>query len=262
VVIKRLICVGVFFSLLASCLGGEPSLAVGKSTLMLRGRNQDLYIYAATGRLTPSAPKVLFLPGDGGWRGFAITIAQTIASWGYDVCGLDTKQYLENFTGKTTLTDKDVAADILQVAHSFSGGTSRVIVVGWSEGAGLCLLAAAAPQGKQQLSGLVTLGLPESAVLGWRWSDYLTYVTKQPPNEPTFKTSAFLPRVAPLPIVMIHSTQDEYVPAKAAKELFSAASEPKQFWLIEARNHRFDGNTQFFFQRLREALQWIAQSAP
>jgi len=257
---NQLIPVVLLFSLVASCHGAAP--APGENTLVLRGRTQTVYVYPAAGSPSLSAPKILFLPGDGGWRGFALTIAQTIASWGYDVCGLDTRDYLESFTGKTTLTDADVASDLVAVSNWFGGGKSRVTLVGWSEGAGLCLLAATSPEGKQKLSGLVAVGLPEHVVLAWRWKDYLTYVTKQRPKEPALESSAFLARVNPLPLVMIHSTQDEYVPQKAARALFTAASEPKQFWLIEANNHRFEGNTEVFFQKLRGALQWIDKTTP
>ena len=47
---------------------------------MLRGQREDVYYYPAAGA---ARGKILFAPGDGGWRGFAIDIAQTLAGWGY-----------------------------------------------------------------------------------------------------------------------------------------------------------------------------------
>ena len=85
--------------------------AEGKNTVMIRGRAQEVYFFPAQGVRQQPYPKVLFAPGDGGWRGLAIKISQTIASWGYDVYGLDTKHYLESFTAESTLTVPDVMND-------------------------------------------------------------------------------------------------------------------------------------------------------
>jgi fermentation-respiration switch protein FrsA (DUF1100 family) len=234
--------------------------APGKNTPVVRGQAQEIYFYPATG--TRLNRKILFAPGDGGWRGFAVTIAQTMASWGYDVYGLNTKRYLMSFTGKTTLRETDVMNDFRQLAHWMGAGESeRITLVGWSEGAGLCLLAAASRENKTIFNGLIAVGLAESTVLGWRWIDNLTYITKKEPNEPKFLSADYLPAVAPLPLVMLQSSQDEYISIDAARRLFSIATEPKRFQLIEARNHRFDGNTDEFFKALREGLEWITKTA-
>src|SRR6185295_8774725 len=74
----------------------------GRNSAWVRSQAQDIYFYPAQGALRGS---VLFVPGDGGWRGFAIDIAQVIAQGGYDVYGLDTKRYLESFTGRTALRE-------------------------------------------------------------------------------------------------------------------------------------------------------------
>ncbi len=241
--------------------------AVGKNTVFIRGQRQDLYFYpgrpnGGTQESRRLNRKMLFAPGDGGWRGFAITIAETAASWGYDVYGLDTKPYLESFTGKTTLEEAQVMSDFREIAAWMTQGSSqRVTLVGWSEGAGLCLLAAAAEENRKTFSGLITIGLSESSVLGWRWSDIFSSITKNEPKEPTFLSISYLPKVAPLPLFMIQSSKDEYVSMEAAKRLFSVAQEPKRFALVEARNHRFDGNREDFFRSLSEGLQWISQTA-
>jgi fermentation-respiration switch protein FrsA (DUF1100 family) len=137
------------------------------------------------------------------------------------------------------------------------GGSNKVTLSGWSEGAGLALLAAAAPDGKSVWRGLVTIGLPDHGFLGWRLADNLTYLTKKDPDEPRFEALPYLPRVAPLPAAMIYSTRDEYVPAEQVRKLFGATAEPRRLFPVEARNHRFDGNQAGFFQSLREALGWI-----
>jgi fermentation-respiration switch protein FrsA (DUF1100 family) len=133
----------------------------------------------------------------------------------------------------------------------------RVTLVGWSEGAGLALLAAASPTDKELFTGLVAIGLPDSAVLGWRRVDDLTYLTKREPNEPTFATAPYLPQVSPLALALIYSTHDEYISPAESNRLFSAAQEPKRFSLVAAQNHRYDGNRGDFFRALKEALEWV-----
>lgn len=237
-------------------------LAAGASAqqrwpLSIRGQRQDVRYYPASS--TPSHGTILFLPGDGGWRGFAVNMAEAAASWGYDVYGFDTKRYLTSFTsGQRTLTADDVMSDLGMVAVKIRRQDSgKVLVAGWSEGAGLGVLAVSRQQNKEIFGGLVAIGLPESAVLGWRLADDMTYITKRMPNEPTFSILPYLPKISPLPLVMIQSRGDEYTALPDVKKMFEAAGEPKRFFLVDARSHRFDGDQEGFFRALREGLQWI-----
>ena len=230
----------------------------GRNQITVRARMQDVYFFQGTGA-PDTCRSVLFLPGDGGWRGFAIVIAQTLASWGYDVYAWDTKQYLESFTGKTPLTEMEVMSDFRQVAEWIRRGCREPItLVGWSEGAGLCLLAAASEQNKSVLNGLVALGLTEENTLGWRWADYLSYLTNREPSEPSFKSMLYMAQVTPLPIWMLQSSGDQYVSVDASNRLFAAAREPKRYYLINASNHRFDGNHTELFRLMKEALESIS----
>jgi dienelactone hydrolase len=226
---------------------------------VVRGHLQDIYYFPGTGGNVSVHRAVLSLPGDGGWHGFAVTIAQTVASWGYDVYALDTKRYLESFSNNTPLSETNVMADFLQIAGWISNGRHQsVSLVGWSEGAGLSVLAASADTNKKAFNGVVTLGLPVNGVLAWRWTDDLTYLTGQDPKGPKFHTANYIGSVSPLPLWMIESSHDEYVTVDSAKTLFNAAHEPKRFSLLDAQNHRFDGKQDELFRTLREGLAWIA----
>lgn len=228
----------------------------GKNVVTVRGQKQEIYYYPAAGAKLNR--KVLFAPGDGGWRGWAITIAKQMASWGYDVYGLDTKTYLTGFTRGEGIKESDVMSDFSQIAQWMTkGANERVTLVGWSEGAGLGVLAAAGAESKRMFDGLVTFGLGDENVLGWNWKDNLTYITKSKPNEPTFRASGYMAKIAPLPYLMIQSSKDEFVSFEEAKRLATAAKEPKRVNVIQANNHRFDGNTNEFYRQLREGLLWM-----
>jgi fermentation-respiration switch protein FrsA (DUF1100 family) len=180
-----------------------------------------------------------------------------MASWGYDVYGLDTKTYLDSFTKHGQLKEADVSGDLCTIANwTTAGAGDRVSLVGWSEGAGLGVLAAAGNDGKKALAGLITFGLGDENVIAWHWSDNLeSFLTK--PHEPTFRASDYMSKVTPVPLAMIQSRHDEYVGVDESRRLFAAAGQPKRFDLIQADNHRFDGNHREFFLTLREGLQWI-----
>ena len=137
------------FGVLAVLLASGPLAAQvpGKNTPVLRGQPQEVYFFPAAPDSGRPAQKVLFAPGDAGMWGTSVEMAKTIASWGYDVYGLDTKDYLSSFTGKTTLKETEVMSDFRALARWISHGRpDPVILVGWSEGAGLCLLAAVPPE--------------------------------------------------------------------------------------------------------------------
>ena len=243
-----------------SLFGQAPT--EGKNTFTIRDQRQDIFFYPVPEGTKSLNQKILFAPGDGGWRGLTIEIAQTVSSYGYDVFGIDTKRYLESFTGKTALKETDVMSDFLTIANWLSPKPNeRVILFGWSEGAGLCLLASIPKENKSKFNGLVTMGLPDSAVLGWRWSDLTSYITKKDAKEPEFPTIGYMPKIAPLPFFMIQSTHDEYVTIDTANKLFLSAQQPKKLSLIEAQNHRFDGNKDEFYRKLREGLKWISETS-
>ena len=244
---------------LVGCTATAVTQAAPAATKSVTIRGQALEIAVLPAQATPLGQGVLFLPGIGGWRGWAITIAETMASWGYDVYGVDTKQYLDTFTAAGGLTEADVANDLRALAEAAAGTSGRrVSLVGWSEGAGLAVLGAGGERGKTAFAGLVTFGLIDENVIAWHWSENLTSLVKKP-HEPTFTTMAHMKDVAPLPLMMIQSTHDQYVGLDEAKRLFDAAREPKRFELVRGDNHRFDGNHDGFFLQLRDGLRWVSQ---
>lgn len=233
-----------------------PALAAGRNRLDLRGQPQDVYYYRPA--QTAGKGAVLFLPGDGGWRGFAVDMAESLARAGFDVYGWDVKQYLSGFTrGKQTLREREMGEDVARLAASLRT-RGRITLVGWSQGAAMAVLAAGTPENQRTFSGAVLLGLPEAGVLGWRLADNLSYLTKGEPNEPKFATAPYLRRVAPLRLGMIHSSQDEYVTAETARKLFGLAAEPKRLDVVEARDHRYSGGRADFFRVLEEQVRWAA----
>jgi pimeloyl-ACP methyl ester carboxylesterase len=230
----------------------------GKNEFTIRGQRETVYFYPAEG--TGPHRKILFAPGDGGWRGFAITITEELAKAGYDVYCIDTRRYLESFTGPVVLSTAEISADFNRMARWIQqGGQERLLLIGWSEGAGLALAATANAANQTILDGLLAIGTPEYNILAWHWTDIGAEIKKKLPQEPTFKSADFMASVSPLPLFVIASTSNEYVTPEATRALFSAAREPKHLFMIDARDHKYSGNTEGFFRALREGLNWIQQ---
>lgn len=207
-----------------------------------------------------SSVAVIFLPGDGGWRGTAVAMGRTIASWGYDVYGFDTKKYLEAFTGTgSKLSRQDLTSDVRLVVHQvFRATHRRVVLVGWSQGAAMSIAAVSGLKETAPIAGVVTLGLPESGVLGWDWKATLATIARREPDQPTFAVKPLLPGASPMPVWMIHGTEDEFTTLEMARSLFRAAQEPKQLEEIKGANHHFDGHQDELYRSIKNGLLWIA----
>jgi dienelactone hydrolase len=229
-----------------------------RETVTIRGHSQLLHLYGVRGG-TP----FIVSSGDGGWIHLGPHVAEVLAANGGFVIGFDVKTYLESFTGQGTLRVEDVPGDY-QVLVDFAakGSTTKPLLIGVSEGAGLSVLAAVDPRVKASVTGVIGLGLPDRTELAWRWRDSIIYLTHGAPREPTFSTAAIVGQLAPLPLAAIHSTHDEFVPAEEVREILDRADNPKRLWLIEAANHRFSDRLAEFDRRLLEAIDWTAAQSP
>jgi pimeloyl-ACP methyl ester carboxylesterase len=243
--------------LLVAAAGGLQT----RQTLTIRGHDQTLRLYgdAATG------DPVVVTSGDGGWIHLAPHVAEFLSAHRYFVVGFDARAYLSSFTTATsTVRPADEPADYLLITRLASRASGKKpILIGVSEGAGLSVLAATDPRTKDEVGGVVGIGLPDFSELGWRWKDMLIYLTHRAPNEPGFSAAAVVGRMAPLPLAAIHSSHDEFVPAGEVQRVLANAKEPKRLWIVEATNHRFSGGLEQFDRALLDALEWIrAQRRP
>ena len=245
----------LFGAAIALALGAARAEQPSLEAFDVRGRSQTLRNYGEGPRT------VIVASGDGGWTHLAPEIAQFMGEAGYRVLGLDSKAYLSSFTTSTeTLSTADVPHDFAAlVAHVRGAAPERTLLVGVSEGAGLALLAATDDALKSAILGVITLGLPEKAELGWRFRDSIIYLSKGLPDEPLFETADFVARVAPVPLVAIHATQDEFTPVERVKAVMDHAVEPKRFRVLEARNHRFSDNQAGLRREILDSIQWIQE---
>ena len=249
--------IGLFLGLVTLA---SSAFAAGTDSLdvQVRGRTLSLAVYRAAG-----APRgtIIMGSGDVGWVGLAVSMAQQLNASGYTVAGVNVRQYLSAFSdGKSHLTTADVPrdyrviADRLRDAHLLA---APVILSGVSEGAALSALAASDPSNHDWIDGVIAMGLPEVAELAWHWSDVGAWILKKDANEPSFHAHEIIAGVSPVPLVLIQSTRDEYVPEADYRRLFDTAREPKKLMLIDASNHRFTDKPRELRAAYTSALEWI-----
>ena len=115
--------------------------------------------------------------------------------------------------------------------------------------------------------GLIGTGLLGSAMAerlageGWRFLDNLTYFTRQLPNEPMFSPFPHIGKLAPLPLVIVAPTHDEYVSMETTRKLFDAAAQPKRIFIVEADDHRFWGGRDAFQKAVQDGLLFLHDAA-
>jgi type IV secretory pathway VirJ component len=257
----------ILVALLASTafgLSSSPASAAGRSSrafeVPLRGKTITLEIYEpSTGTARGT---ILMGSGDVGWVGLATSMAADLSGQGFLVVGINVRQYLKAFTdGSAHLTTADVQGDFHAIAGVLRADGllhAPVIASGVSEGAALAVLAGADPHNHSWLDGVITMGLPEVAELAWRWSDFTAWITKRDAAEPSFQAHDFVGGVAPLPLAMIQSKRDEYVPESDYRRLLEHAHEPKRLTLIDASNHRVTDKHPELRAAYAAAIAWIA----
>ena len=242
-------------------VAAAPTISNAQVTqrLAIRGHDQVLRLYGP-----PTGPPVIVSSGDGGWIHLGPHVAEMLAARGFFVVGFDVRAYLTSFTAETqTLRPSDEPGDYKALATFATAASGRKpVLIGVSEGAGLSVLAATDSETKAAIAGVIALGLPDRNELGWRLKDALIYLTHRVPNEPTFSAADSVRAIAPLPLALVQSTHDEFVPLAETTRIFERAAPPKQLWIVDASNHRFSSNLPEFDSRLMEALEWIRHNQP
>ena len=242
----------------------ELSHEVRHSTFqaMIRGGSPvSLQLYQQTN--ASSQPLVLFTSGDGGWSPFCADIAAHIASSGKTVVGVDMKEYLVNFASSQKPVSPDQLVsdyeDIIRTAVSQSNvdPKARVVLAGWSAGAGYSVLVACDPRLTSRIDRVVAISLPIYNELAWKTSDALIYLTHGTPHEKVFDSRQYLTKLSGIPIAIFNATMDDTSPFRESQKLFAVATGPKHFYAIRATGHHFEGGESDFYRALDEELAGI-----
>ena len=260
-----------FSLLLTSFVVSESVLAASASPplfsskkIELHGRSLELHLGMPQGDLCSNI-LVIYASGDGGWFGTAVEMFKEIAQLGFPVAGFSARSYLKLLGYSTSpISAEELTLDyesLIQAATQALALPSKTpaVLAGWSRGAAFAVLVGAEKKSDLNLAGVVAIGLPDKEELNIRIHQKKILIANFPNKRQhmIFDTYEKIPDVAPLPLSLIQSTQDDYLPASAARALFGVESSCKKFFAVKAQNHRFSGGKTEFLHTLKESLNWI-----
>jgi hypothetical protein len=237
-----------------------PGVVFSETGVLLHGHRLKLHLSAPAAR---PGVIVVYATGDAGWWGKDRAIFTHLCAMGYPVVGFSSREYVHHMgerdpAGRAQIAE-DVAA-IIRTAQTALGlpTTTSAILVGKSRGAGLAVAAAGRPALAGRLEGLVAIGLTreEEHVRARRFR--LRRHSGTQSDAPMLDTYAALRAIDAIRVAVIQSTNDEYIGAAAARELFGPDTASRQFYAIAARDHNFSGATDSMYRKMEQVLQWMA----
>ena len=269
----RALALFILAGVVPGCLYRGPALdprrvALSVRQLVLYEHPLDVHL-AGPLVAAPGQPLLLYATGDGGWWGKDVQVFRERAAWGYPVAGFSSRNYLKNlgYVADTT-TPAQLARDYsLLITFSLKvlglSPDSPVILVGVSRGAGLAIVAAGQPGVRDRLVGVLAVALTREEEYVKRLRVRRGAGTGSPARElVTVQTYEYLQRLAPLPVAVVQSTGDDYLPADKARALFGPDTPARRLVAVEARNHTFDGARDRLYQEMESSLEWIRSQAP
>ncbi|HEX3492882.1 MAG TPA: alpha/beta fold hydrolase [Streptosporangiaceae bacterium] len=159
--------------------------------------------------------------------------------------------------GSSTLGDKEIKDVDVAVAYARELGYAKVATVGFSMGASIVLRHAGLVGGvdavvsvsgpgrwyyrgtkpmrkvhfaiENRLGRLFTHRVLGTRINGGRWD---------PAPVPPADAAA---RIAPTPLLIVHGDQDEFFPVDHAEQLYEAARDPRELWIIPGFGHAESG---------------------
>jgi pimeloyl-ACP methyl ester carboxylesterase len=184
--------------------------------------------------------------------------------------------------GLSTLGDREINDVAVAVAYARELGYQRVAIVGFSMGASIVLRYAGLVGGVDAVVSISGPGrwyyrgtkamrrvhwaverklgrLYARTVLNTRISSGRWDPVPVPPADAAAK-------IAPVPLLIVHGDQDSFFPVAHATQLYEAANEPKELWIVPGFGHAESSADAALLDRigrwLRETVQAANSAAP
>jgi len=176
--------------------------------------------------------------------------------------------------GLSTMGDRETRDLEVAVAYARELGYRRIATVGFSMGASIVVRHAALVGGvdavvsvsgpgrwyfrgtksmrrvhwavERRLGRVVTRTLLNTRVSPVRWD---------PVPLPPAEAAA---RIAPIPLLVVHGDQDLYFPTDHAQQLYAAAGDPKELWIVPGFGHAESGADAALVDRIGE---WVREKS-
>ena len=225
----------------------------------LNGHNLRLHFSRGTER--PDRPLLVYATGDGGWHRKDVAAYHQLVSFGYPTVGFDARDYVSHLGREdATTTPERLAEDyerIIETARSALQLPAHypVVLVGISRGAGLSVVAAGQFGLRASIAGVLAVALTKEEEYVRMWPLGRRVATPE-----MVEVYEYLHRLADMPIAVVQSTRDRYLPADRARALFGPDTPYRYFQPIEAGNHSFGGARAELYEAMGRALTWIQRT--
>ena len=204
-------------------------------------------------------PLLVYATGDGGMHRKDLDTYRHLVALGDPIVGFDARDYVKHLGKDTpTTTPERLAHDyseiIVRARQALGLDAHRpVVLVGVSRGAGLSVVAAG--QLRDSITGVVAVALTQEEEYV-RWHRHLALPHETHPAV-MVNVYEYLEQLGNLPIAVVQSTHDHYLPAAKAREQFGPDTPYRWLQPIEASNHNFSGARTAMYDAIRSALDWV-----
>jgi hypothetical protein len=206
-------------------------------------------------------PLLLYTTGDGGWARKDLALYKQIVSWGYPTAAFSAPNYLKHLRGEQSTTPERIGRDYAHIiefaaAHLALDPGTPVVLIGVSRGAGLEVVAAGDSAVRTKLGGVLAIALTREEEYV-RWFGLRLPLLRRPAHPVMVQLYEYLPLLGSLPVAVVQSTRDAFLPAAAAAHLFGPNTGTRRFHSIDARNHSFGGAREQMYETVHTSVRWI-----
>ena len=228
--------------------------------------DHPLQLHFARGARGPLRPLLVYGTGDGGWHRKDLAAYRHLIALGYPTVGFDAHDYVTHLGGGDSTTPTRLAGDyerIIRAAKDTLGLPAEypVVLVGVSRGAGLSVVAAGQRTLRPFIAGVLAVALTREEEYVKQRLPRLRARARRPAVREMVEVYDYLPRLAAMPIAVIQSTRDQYLPAADARALFGPDAPWRWLQPVQARNHSFGGARAQLYDAMARALTWLALSS-
>lgn len=183
-------------------------------------------------------------------------------------------------TGQSTVGELEVLDLDAAVSEARRLGYAEVVSCGWSMGASVVLRHAALHGGIDAVISVSALsrwyyrGTPPMRRVHWAIETRIgrliarralrtriSSVGWDPAALPESPVEV-VPRISPIPLLIVHGDRDHYFPLEHPNALFEAARQPKELWLVEGFGHAESAATPELLDRIGAYLPALLARGP
>lgn len=187
---------------------------------------------------------ILFFQGNGENISTHFANVYWLTDHGYEVYLFDYRGYGKSEgTPQLDAVIKDVKTAIGYSVRQLTNG-ENLVVMGYSLGASLAIYAVAHSEHKESIKALITVEAFSDYrevtrdVLSTSWLTWLLQWPLSLAMDNSYRPLDAVGKIAPVPLLLMHSKHDEIIPFKHAQLLYEAANEPKELKVVTGTHNR------------------------